>query len=123
MATALPDAQASGRAGALQVTIAAANIYLPRETCDTYFPDVSSIALLERDGRLLVVPLVHDSAGGMLLKIRNRHGDRVIHAQEFFRDKGFAEVPEEQQVAAHWSSDSAALVIADARRVEPKLHT
>ncbi|MEO5764579.1 MAG: hypothetical protein ABIR52_04655, partial [Casimicrobiaceae bacterium] len=65
-----PDAAASTRPAT--VTIAAANIYLAREIYDTYFGGAAAVALLARDGKLLVMPLVADSAGGTLLKIRNR---------------------------------------------------
>ncbi|MEO7500751.1 MAG: hypothetical protein ABIX11_14295, partial [Casimicrobiaceae bacterium] len=82
---------------------------------DTYFGGAAAVALLARDGKLLVMPLVADSAGGTLLKIRNRHGDRVIHAQEFFRDKGFAEDADAQTVDARWSADAAALVVEGLR--------
>lgn len=97
-----PDAQ--------QITIARGNIYLPREVCDLYFPRIDSIALLRQEADLLLIPLVQQSAGGMLLKIRNLHGDRVVHAQEFLRAQGMAEMTE-HTCAVQWVSERAALQI------------
>lgn len=67
--------------------IARGNIYLPREICDAYFAGISSVALIVREGAIQIVPLSRDSAGGLLLKQRNARGDRVVHAQEFMREK------------------------------------
>jgi len=94
------------------VYVARANIYLPREICDAYMPKVTSVALLIEDDSILVVPLMQESAGGLLLKLRNARGDRVIHAQEFFRSKGFVEDFEERTVEVHWRTDTAALVVS-----------
>ena len=95
-----------------EVTVARGNLYLTREICDTYLPGVASVALLARDGDVLIVPLIQLSAGGLLLKQRNARGDRVIHAQEFFRNAGLPEEFEPRTMPVHWSRDSAALVVA-----------
>jgi hypothetical protein len=94
-----------------EIFIARGNFYLSRETCETYLPGVESVALLARDDAVLIVPLTQQSAGGLLLKQRNARGDRVIHAQEFFRNKELPEPGELKAVPAYWSRDSAALVI------------
>jgi len=49
--------------------------------------------------------------GGMLIKIRNARGDRVIHAQEFFRDHGLQESID-RTCPAHWNDKMAGLEIA-----------
>lgn len=100
------------------VAVARGNIYLTREICDAYFPDMHSVALIVRDDKLLIMPLIQQSAGGLLFKIRNSRGDRVIQAQEFFREKGFAEDFQEQTIAVQWNSEWAALVLADVRSVK-----
>lgn len=114
------EAAAAGCAAALAapgaVGVVAANVYLAREVCDACFPDVEAVALLLRDERVHVVPLIRDSAGGVLLKIRNARGDRVLHAQEFFRTHGLAEDRDPQQIAARWSAEVAALVLDDVRK-------
>lgn len=121
MATASGDAPpgaAHAFAAPQSVTIAGANLYLDCELCAACFPAATAVALIVRDDLLHVVPLVSDSAGGLLLKIRNRRGDRVVHAQEFFRDKGFVEDPAERRVAARWSPEAAALVLDGVRRID-----
>ncbi len=94
-----------------EVSIAHGNFYLSRELCDTYLRGAVSVALLAREKNILIVPLTQQSGGGLLLKQRNARGDRVIHAQEFFRDKGFLEDFEERTVPVQWSQESAALVV------------
>jgi hydrogenase maturation protease len=94
-----------------QIAVARGNLYLSREICDAYFPDVMSVALLARDGEILIVPLTRESGGGLLLKQRNVRGDRVIHAQEFFRKHGLPEQFEARTASAAWSADAAALVL------------
>ncbi len=55
------------------------------------------------------MPLTRDSAGGLLLKRRNARGDRVIHAQEFFRTQGYLEDFEAHEVPLRWRDEFAAL--------------
>lgn len=100
------------------VVIAHGSFYLSRELCDTYLRGVVSVALLAREQIVLIVPLTQQSGGGLLLKQRNARGDRVIHAQEFFRDKGFLEDFEERTASAHWSPESAALVVTGLARTD-----
>jgi len=92
------------------------NIYLARELCDAHFPQAVSVALLVRGGDVLIVPLAPQSAGGLLLKQRNARGDRVIHAQEFFREHGFAEDFETRSLGVDWNPASAALVVRGLRK-------
>lgn len=94
------------------VSVVRGNLYLTRETCDIYFPGIQSVALISREDKVMVMPLTQESGGGLLLKIRNVRGDRVIHAQEFFRAQGLVEDFQERTVPVHWSSELAALVIA-----------
>lgn len=94
-----------------QITVVRGNLYLSREICETYLSDIEAIALLDREDKVLIVPLMPESGGGLLLKVRNAHGDRVIHAQEFFRDKGYLEDFESRIFPLSWSQESAALVL------------
>lgn len=94
-----------------QLTVVRGNLYLSREICEAYLSDIESIALLDREDKILIVPLTPESGGGLLLKVRNAHGDRVIHAQEFFRDKGYLEDFEVRVFPLSWSQESAALVL------------
>jgi hypothetical protein len=97
--------------------VSAGNLYLSRETCDAVLPQARAVALLLREGRVLIVPLQPDSAGGLLLKVRNAHGDRVIHAQEFFRQNGYVEDFVERRCPLSWDSALSALVVEDLPRL------
>jgi hypothetical protein len=98
--------------------VARGNLYLCRALCARYFPHSQCVALIEREGQVLLLPLVHESAGGLLLKLRNREGDRVIHAQEFLREHGYLEDFEEHSVQVFWSSERAALILKDLPRAK-----
>jgi hypothetical protein len=93
------------------VSIRSGSIYLSRELCDAHLPDVATVALLARDDAILIVPLARQSAGGLLLKIRNARGDRVVHAQEVLRAKGLPDDFEERRFPVHWVADLKALAI------------
>ena len=104
------------------VGVTAGNLHLSREACDRYLPGVESVALLDRDGRVLIVPLTRESGGGLLLKQRNARGDRVIHAQEFFRNHRYRENFAPRRVAMSWDETAAALVLDGLER-EPDMDT
>lgn len=91
--------------------VTAGTLYLSREVCEAVLPRARSVALLLREGRVLLVPLQPDSAGGLLLKVRNARGDRVIHAQEFFRQHGYVEDFVERRCALSWDETLSALVV------------
>jgi hydrogenase maturation protease len=92
------------------------NFYLSREFCDAHFPQAVSVALLVRGEDVLIVPLAPQSAGGLLLKQRNARGDRVIHAQEFLREHGYAEDFATRSLGVDWNPASAALVVRGLRK-------
>ena len=92
------------------------NLYLSREVCEAHLAGAGSVALVQRDGQAMLVPLQPDAAGGLLLKVRNARGDCVIHAQEFFRQHGYLEDAEARQCSLAWSAQFAALVIGDLPR-------
>ena len=56
-------------------------IYVPAGIYGKYFHGVEAVALLSRDNDIVLMPL--HSGGGLLLKVKNARGDRVIHAREF----------------------------------------
>jgi hypothetical protein len=96
---------------AASVHLKRGTIHFPRELCDEYFPGISAVALLERDGDVLIVPLAGNSAGGLLLKLRNARGDRVLHAQEFLRGHGFREDFKDRPCVVRWDDAMHALVL------------
>lgn len=95
------------------VTIAKGNIYIPLDTCETYLKGVDAAALLPHEEGILIYPLIQDSAGGLLLKVKNLQGERIIHAQEFFRNNNYLESFDETQCSVRWITERAALLIED----------
>lgn len=93
------------------VTLKRGAIYLDRETYDRYFTGLESVILLRRDHDLCVLPVWHAAAGGYLLKLRNKTGDRVVHAPDFFREHGVDE-DIALQLPVAWSAEQGALVAA-----------
>jgi len=94
------------------VFVAKGNIYMPLEVYEKYLRHVRSVALLKHDEGVLLLPLVQDSAGGLLLKIRNLHGDRVLSAQEFFRANGFGEMDSGMSCNVTWITERGGLFIS-----------
>jgi hypothetical protein len=88
-------------------------IYLSCDVYDRYFAGLEAVILLRRGQDLCILPVRHAAAGGYLLKLRNKAGDRVVHAPDFFREHGIQEnVSREWSVV--WSAEQGALVAADA---------
>ena len=104
------------------VRIASGSLYLSRELCDLYLPNIGAIALLNRDSGVFLLPLPSASAGGMLLKIRNAHGDRVAHALEFLRVLGIDADTPELSFEVRWIPEIAGLLLAglDASKSSPE---
>jgi hypothetical protein len=109
MSKAAPDEGSSGR----HIRIARGSIYLDRDLCATYMSDVSALAAVAREGRAYLLPLRGPAAGGLLLKIRNARGDRVVHAEEFLLTLGISRNDPERQVAVRWASDMAGLLLEE----------
>jgi len=95
------------------VTLRRGALYLTRDTYDRYFAGLEAVVLLRRDRDLCILPVRHAAAGGYLLKMRNKAGDRVVHAPDFFRECGIDEAAT-VELAVEWSRERGALVAADA---------
>ncbi|MGD5523857.1 hypothetical protein QUS88_22470 [Xanthomonas citri pv. citri] len=89
------------------------SLYLSHEIYDRYFAGLEAVILLRREGDLFIMPVRHAAAGGYLLKLRNKHGDRVVHAPDFFREHGVDE-SNVLQFPASWSTTQGALVAVGA---------
>jgi hypothetical protein len=100
-----------------KITVARGNLYIPQEIADIWLGGIECVALLPHDEGVLLIPLIQQSAGGLLLKTRNLRGDRVIHAQEFWRMQGYEEMFEERTCEVTWLKERAALLI---REIFPK---
>jgi len=68
-----------------ELRIERGNVYLPAEVYERFFAGLTSVALLIREGQLLLLPVHSQAFGGLIIKVLNARGDRVIQAQEFFR--------------------------------------
>lgn len=94
-----------------QARIGDGRVLLARATFERYLHGAGSAALLERDGRVYLVPLGGPSAGGMLLKQRNAQGDRVLLAEEFLDARGLGRFSAERVFALRWVEEAGALWI------------
>lgn len=92
------------------VSLRAGSIYFDAATFDRFLPERDAVTLVRRDDDLFIVPLVDSALGGYLCKRRTAVGDRVVHAEEFFRGHGLVD-SSERVLAADWRVDVAAFVV------------
>ena len=78
------------------------SLHMTRELYDQHFHGVDSVALFEHDGQLLMMPVQRAGTGGLLLKVRNARGDRVVHAMEFVAAHGLEQ--RDGPLHASWNS-------------------
>jgi hypothetical protein len=90
-----------------QITLRNGNLYLDSELYDTYFNTINAVALLKQESTFLMMP-VQQAGGGLLLKIKNAKGDRIVHAIEFFQQY-ITITDEEIPLNVEWSSELCAL--------------
>lgn len=88
------------------------HLHLSRELREARFRGAVSVGLAARGRDLLLIPLLGSSAGGLLLKLRNRRGDCAVAAHEFLHRHGVAhDAP--RPLPARWDDDLGALVVPD----------
>jgi len=92
-----------------RIQIRRGNLYVDACVYTKYFAGLEGVVLLRRQDKLLILPVRHAAAGGLVLKVRNPQGDRVVHAQEFLREHGLDD-QQEWTLPVQWDSRSAALV-------------
>ncbi len=85
------------------------NLYLSAETHQRLLRGKQTVILLRDGADLQILPVAHAAAGGYLIKLRNRAGDRVIDAAEFFRGQG-REDDTETQLTLTWCDARGAAV-------------
>jgi len=96
-----------------RIRISRGSIYLDRDLYDSCLSGVSAVAAVVREGRVYLLPLRSPAAGGLLLKVRNARGDRVVHADEFLHTLGISSIAPERWVAVRWMPDMAGLLLED----------
>jgi hypothetical protein len=102
------------RGAAARLTLRRGTLRLPHGVYERYFAGCTSVVLLPREGRLLLLP-VTVGGGGSLLKVVNAQGDRAVAAAEVLRELGLDEdlLEGDGQAAfeAYWSPEHAGLVV------------
>lgn len=68
-----------------EVRLARGSLHLPREVYERHLGGRECVVLLRDGPDLLVLPVRGAEAGGLLLKVRNAAGDRVVDAADFLR--------------------------------------
>jgi hypothetical protein len=94
-----------------RIRISRGSIYLDRDLYDACLPGVSAVAAVVREGSAYLLPLRGPAAGGLLLKVRNARGDRVVHADEFLHTLGISSIAPERWVPVRWMPDMAGLLL------------
>lgn len=95
-----------------QLRLKNGNIYLDRALYETYFSAIHSVVLLKQASLIQMLP-VQQAGGGLLMKIKNAKGDRVVHATEFFQQHGIEiKMDKEFLLDAQWNTDMAALTFS-----------
>jgi hypothetical protein len=93
------------------IRVGRGRIAIPRETYLRYLDGVPSVAVVEIDGAVHIVPLRGPVAGGRLLKQRNRDGDRVVEAADFLAVYGVGPLDPDRELPVRWNAAAAALRI------------
>lgn len=96
-----------------RIRLSRGSLYLDRDLCAAYFFQTSALAAVVRDGHAYLLPLRGPAAGGLLLKVRNARGDRVVHADEFLLTLGIPSNAPERWVGVRWIPAVAGLLLED----------
>ena len=93
------------------VLVGDGRMVLPHRTFEQYLAAAPSVALIERDGQVYLLPLGGPTAGGLLLKQRNLSGDRVVLATDFLAARGLGRFSAEREFQVRWVAEAGALLI------------
>lgn len=85
-------------------------IYLDHDLYNTYYAGSGSVALIARQGKLILMPVVSQAQGGLLCKIINAKGDRMVDAVDFLRRLEL-DLPEPISCSVSWNTELAGLFI------------
>ena len=96
----------------LTITLRQGTLHLSCATYERYFAGLEGVILLRRDRDLCILPVRHAAAGGYLLKVRNKAGDRVVHAPDFFRAQNVDDSIA-LTLTVSWSAERGALIAAE----------
>jgi hydrogenase maturation protease len=93
-----------------QVRLAGGDLFFDHVLYQRHLQGTASVALVRNAQQVIIFPLHAVEHGGLLLKQRNSRGDRIVHAQAFFRDNALndsAALP----LDAVWDARRSALVV------------
>ena len=85
-------------------------IYLDSPLFERYFSGHETVALIERDGKFVLLPVFSGAQGGLMIKLINARGDRVVDAVDFFR-RFDLDLEKSLTCPVAWNSEMAGLVI------------
>ena len=85
------------------------NIYLSTQIHQTFFLNLETVILLKEVESIVIMPIQGSLYGGLMLKIINSKGDRVINAHDFFEHNQFSHLNGEYSVS--WDKDKMGLLI------------
>jgi len=83
------------------------NLYIDSDVYDTYFNSADSVVLIHRESNYFLMP-VQQMAGGLLMKIINTKGDRVVNAIEFLQHNK-VDSNEARTIEVKWDQNYSAL--------------
>ena len=92
------------------VQVSDGNIFVSGDLYRRHFEAIAAVGLVRSERQVCIFPLRKVEHGGLLLKQRNASGDRIVHAQGFFRDNGLNDAADEQSQAV-WDIEKSALVM------------
>ena len=92
-------------------------LYLSRLVYETYFKNIHSVVFLNRERNIYLLPVHQAGASGLLLKIINARGDRVINAMEQLRAAGIDKTIK-KTAPVKWDAGIAGLNICIGRGAE-----
>ena len=92
-------------------------LYLSGLVYETYFKNIQSVVFLNREGNIYLLPVNQAGASGLLLKIINARGDRVINATQQLRAAGIDNTIK-KTARVKWDAGIAGLKICIGRGAE-----
>ena len=104
------DALRAAAAAPVQIQVAGGDLLLDHALYERHLRGSASVALVRAADQMMIFPMHAAEHGGLLLKQRNASGDRIVHAQAFFRDNALDDSTA-QCLEAVWDAQRAALVM------------
>ena len=91
------------------ITLKNGNLYIDSDVYDTYLGCADSIVLIHKESKYYLMP-VQQMAGGLLMKVINAKGDRVVNATEFLQNN-YMETNDVRLIDAKWDQELSALLL------------